>query len=591
MNALAPITADTSELVITIERARLAFDAGDVQAAFLLSSGAYEQAKAAGRYAEKVKASREMIDKARRMQADALKIESLCTVAMADAVDEAQTQGKLSRGGRPETVQGEDRFSLEDVGIDKRRLHEARHLRNAERAQPGFIDRVVEARVNEGLEPSRASIKTAAGHAIGTKSRSQEERGVNAYFTHECAVATLLALESFSADVLEPACGDGGISRPMEAAGYTMELADIVDRGLANRHGELQRVEDFLQSRPSDLGRDIVTNPPYGKEILNRFVAHALRTHRPRKMALLLNLNFMCGCEDKDRIFAMEKCPPSRVYVFTRRLPMMHQEGWTGPEASSQMNTAWFVWEQNEDGSYGQGFPQLIRIDWRKFEGVAALLPGAGGHVGPVCRPVADQEEPKRTTPVKTIDQRVEEEFERAMLWIKHLEPFDLRRFRSNVAVREDVAKALLDAMQFNGLIEPAGDGQWVISSRGISSAIDVAAVVATREWRARAANCGPDTISGKQTSLVIGDEFHGAVDVVVDASAAPTEADPLYASVLALTAETGRASVDYFKRELKLGHAKAAGLMARLIAEGLVSEPDAAGRRTVFIEKIKGAM
>src|SRR5690606_3832252 len=110
-------------------------------------------AKAAAGSAERVKVSRELVDKARRMQADALKIESMCYVAMADAVDEAQAKGQLSRGGRPETVQSEDRFSLEEVGVDKRRLHEARKLRNAVRAEPDFVERIVEARLSDGLEP------------------------------------------------------------------------------------------------------------------------------------------------------------------------------------------------------------------------------------------------------------------------------------------------------------------------------------------------------------------------------------------------------------------------------------------------------
>ena len=68
-------------------------------------------------------------------------------------------------------------------------------------------------------------------------------------------------------------------------------------------------------------------------------------------MAALLNLNFMTGFDDPDRVFLMEACPPSRIYVFSRRLPMMHRDGWTGPTASSQMNTAWYVWERNDDGS------------------------------------------------------------------------------------------------------------------------------------------------------------------------------------------------------------------------------------------------
>ncbi|MFB2562447.1 class I SAM-dependent methyltransferase [Rhizobium sp. IMFF44] len=177
---------------------------------------------------------------------------------------------------------------------------------------------------------------------------------------------TLLAFEGFAETVLEPACGRGAISRMLESAGYSVLLADLIDYETADQHGELQAVQDFLTSKPPESGSfDIVTNPPYG-DVLNAFVAHALRAFRPRKMALLLNLNFLCGFDDEDRNFVMDDCPPARVYVFKRRLPMMHRDGWDGEKASSRMNTAWFVWEMQEDGSYGDS-TLIRRVDWKNF--------------------------------------------------------------------------------------------------------------------------------------------------------------------------------------------------------------------------------
>lgn len=366
--ALPASPPEGSDLVATIETARALLDAGDVQAALLLSAGAYEQSKAAVSYAQKVKASRELIDKARRMQGAALKIESMCYVVMADAVDAAQAKGQVARPGCPKNVSDENIFTLEDVGLDRGKLHEARKLRDAVRSDPDFVERVVETRIAEGLDPSRAALKKAAGHAIGTRAASQEEQGDKLYETPAEATRSLLALESFSAVAKEPFVGRGAILRVMEAAGYDMVISDLRDRGTATRHGELQQVGDFLQSEPGEtLAMDIVSNPPYGSDA-NACLAHALRVHKPRKMAALLNLNFMCGFDDPDRAFVMHENPPSRVYVFTRRLPMMHRDGWNGPEASSQMNTAWFVWEQNPDGSYGGQWP--VRGDPDRLEGL-----------------------------------------------------------------------------------------------------------------------------------------------------------------------------------------------------------------------------
>ncbi|WP_457663905.1 hypothetical protein [Sinorhizobium medicae] len=431
-------------------------NAGDVRAALLLSTGAYEQAKAAVNYAGKVKASRELIDKARQMQAEALKIESMCYVAMADTVDEAQSSGRIAGKGRPKNVSNENIFTMEEVGIDRLQLHKARKLRDVVRKQPDFVDRVIAARLEAGLDPSRRSLS----HAIGTRSAPSEDKGDQLYQTPIEAMRALLALESFSATVKEPAVGKGAIMRPLEEAGYEVMIADLVDRGVITRHGELQQVGDFLLSvAGGSVGVDIVTNPPYA-ELANSFPAHALREHKPRKMALLLNWNFAAGFDDPNRVFVMDENPPSRVYLFTRRLPMMHRDGWDGPEASSQMNTAWFVWERNEDGSYGDGFPRIIRVDWKAYENATPLLPGAGGNVAPMTfKPQPD--EFARETPRKTLDERLDEERDRALDWVRGQASFDIGTFRRGVAVRGAVAGALIADFEADGLIVADGDGVW----------------------------------------------------------------------------------------------------------------------------------
>lgn len=91
-------------------------------------------------------------------------------------------------------------------------------------------------------------------------------------------------------------------------------------------------------------------------------------------MALLLNLNFLCGFDDPERCYAMDEHPPARVHVFSRRLPMMHRDGWEGPHASSSMNTAWFVWEQDRRGNYA-GPTSLNRVDWKQYQDRPVLPP------------------------------------------------------------------------------------------------------------------------------------------------------------------------------------------------------------------------
>lgn len=59
-----------------------------------------------------------------------------------------------------------------------------------------------------------------------------------------------------------------------------------------------------------------------------------------------------------------------RVNVFTRRLPMMHRDGWDGKKSTSQMNTAWFVWERSGGPNAKQPYPGptiVNRVDWKDY--------------------------------------------------------------------------------------------------------------------------------------------------------------------------------------------------------------------------------
>jgi hypothetical protein len=66
-----------------------------------------------------------------------------------------------------------------------------------------------------------------------------------------------LSVEHFEGTIWEPACGDGAISKVLEAAGYDVISTDLIDRGFG------QGGVDFLKTTKA-LGRNIVTNPPYG---------------------------------------------------------------------------------------------------------------------------------------------------------------------------------------------------------------------------------------------------------------------------------------------------------------------------------------
>jgi len=82
-----------------------------------------------------------------------------------------------------------------------------------------------------------------------------------------------------------------------------------------------------------------VTNPPY--RLAQAFASKA--SLDAPYVALLLRLNFL---ESTRRLPFFRTSPPRRVWVSSRRLPMMHRLGWTGRRSVSNHCFAWFIWER-----------------------------------------------------------------------------------------------------------------------------------------------------------------------------------------------------------------------------------------------------
>lgn len=357
---IEPVRASVPQMVSMLQMASRLFDEGDVARAHVIADGVYDLSQAEARFAAKYEASKMLVPKFRQLQGDALLMETRCKIELARAYDKAQETGAAAKKGRPKNVGSDDIFKQAEAGLTRQEIHDARKLAAAEEKTPGIAERAIAARIAQGLAPTRANLK----HAIGTKSASKEDRGDNLYETPPEGAWTILSLEQFSPTVDEPFCGRGAIVRVLEASGYEVVLSDLIDYGTVTKDGECQGVVDYLET--SGPSFDIVSNPPYGEK-MNAAIAHALRVRRPRKMALLLNLNVQAGCEDPDRNFYMEECPPARIYVNKRRLPMMHRDGWEGNKASSQMNTMWCVWELQDDGTYGSQ-TVVYRVDYDSDE-------------------------------------------------------------------------------------------------------------------------------------------------------------------------------------------------------------------------------
>ena len=137
---------------------------------------------------------------------------------------------------------------------------------------------------------------------IGSSNHTPDERAAHDYYaTDPQAVEMLLALETFSPLIWEPACGEGHISKVLAAHGHEVISTDLIYRGFGD-----PEPMDFLTETFPDFEGDIITNPPYSAGL--EFVTRALETVRPGgKVAMFLTVQFLEG-KRRGELFA--KTPP-----------------------------------------------------------------------------------------------------------------------------------------------------------------------------------------------------------------------------------------------------------------------------------------
>ena len=148
------------------------------------------------------------------------------------------------------------------------------------------------------------------------------------------AVEALLAVETFTGKIWEPACGDGAISKVLEAHGHDVLSTDLIDRGYGT--GGL----DFLTA--SQQVENVITNPPF--KLGEEFVVKALES-TTGKVAMLCKLQFLEGAKRR-KMF--ETTPLKAVHVFSKRLSMTRNG--EKMQNSGMIAFAWLVWDWSYSG-------------------------------------------------------------------------------------------------------------------------------------------------------------------------------------------------------------------------------------------------
>lgn len=146
---------------------------------------------------------------------------------------------------------------------------------------------------------------------LGASNHVADERATNDYYaTDPKAVEMLLEMETFAPVIWEPACGEGHISKVLQAHGHDVISTDLIYRGF----GDSEPL-NFLEETLDNFEGDIITNPPYSSGL--DFVKRALESVRPGgKVAMFLKVQFLEG-QKRGEFF--KQTPPE---LFTYPVPV-----------------------------------------------------------------------------------------------------------------------------------------------------------------------------------------------------------------------------------------------------------------------------
>lgn len=180
---------------------------------------------------------------------------------------------------------------------------------------------------------------------LGASNHTANPRAKNDFYaTDPRAIELLLDIESFSDKIWECACGEGHLSKVLEAKGYDVISTDLINRGFGT--GGV----DFLSSSEIFDG-DIITNPPYkyAIEFVEKAIASITNGH---KVAMLLRLSFLEGISRR-KLF--DRHPPKTVYVASKRILCAKNGDFENSDGSA-IAYAWFVWQK--------GFTGIPQLKW-----------------------------------------------------------------------------------------------------------------------------------------------------------------------------------------------------------------------------------
>jgi len=192
----------------------------------------------------------------------------------------------------------------------------------------------------EKLLPPKEKVMAGNKIAGGNPTRGRVENDY--YATHQDSTKALLEVEEIIYPALEPACGEGHISKLLNEE--LTQSCDLVYRGYG-----IGGSTNFLTDNIIGEFNTVITNPPFS--LFQEFVEKALNVAR-KKVIMFGKLQAL---EGQKRATFLKTTPLKIVYVFKKRQQPLRNgsviDTLTGKKwASSTMAFAWFVWDKKYTG-------------------------------------------------------------------------------------------------------------------------------------------------------------------------------------------------------------------------------------------------
>jgi hypothetical protein len=170
----------------------------------------------------------------------------------------------------------------------------------------------------------------------------KNERADNDYYaTNPESTKSLLNVFDIIYPALEPACGEGHISKLLDLS--QTDSFDLIDRGFGKTGF------DFLTSTYSPKYNTIITNPPFS--LFTEFVKKSLEISN----RYVVFFGKLVALEGDKRASFLQKTPLKYIYVFKKRqTPLINGNG-IDQKTNKKFNSntmafAWFIWDKEYTG-------------------------------------------------------------------------------------------------------------------------------------------------------------------------------------------------------------------------------------------------